>query len=76
MTMTKVYCADVSCKYCNDDGVCTQKRIGLAWMSVMTVNDGRQEYNRCRMYHKSEIMSKIETFMQEHPFNPEAQKGR
>lgn len=64
--MTKVYCADVSCKYVNDEGVCTQKSIGLAWSSVMTVHDGRQEYNKCRMYHESEEYKRIKKFFEEH----------
>ena len=66
--MTKIHCADISCAFCNDKGICTQKNIGLAWMSVMTVNDGRQEYNRCRMYQKSETMIEIEEFIRKHPF--------
>ena len=73
--MTKVYCADVSCAYCNEKGVCTQKSIGLAWTSVMTVHDGRQEYNKCRMYQKSAAMEKIEGFMKEHPFQPDSRGG-
>jgi hypothetical protein len=57
--MTKVYCADSSCSFCNDNGVCTQKKIGLAWLSVQTVREGRQEYNKCRMYQKSDIAKQI-----------------
>lgn len=60
MVMTKVYCADTSCEFCNDKGVCTQKIIGLAWKSVQTIYDGRQEYNKCQMYQKSEIARRIE----------------
>lgn len=60
--MTKVYCADTSCEFLNDKGVCTLKKIGLAWMSVHTVNDGRQEFNKCRMYQKSQRAIEIEEF--------------
>ena len=66
--MTKVYCADTSCEFCNDNGVCTQKKIALAWTSVRTVYDGRQEYNRCRMYSKSETAKQIEESLK--PFLP------
>ncbi len=69
--MTKVYCADTSCKFNNDKGVCTQKSIALSWHSVVTVNDGRQEFSRCKTYEKSEVFEKIEEFMAEHPFIPE-----
>lgn len=64
MKMTKVYCADPSCKYCDDNGVCTQKKIGLSWHSVVTVYDGRQEFNRCKMYHKSERSVALEKAME------------
>lgn len=46
--VTKIYCVDSSCAYNNDKGVCTAKKVTLSWHSVMTVHDGRQEYNRCK----------------------------
>ena len=61
--MTKVYCADSSCAFCNDNGFCTQKKIGLAWLSVQTVHEGRQEYNKCRGYQHSDIAKQIEEKM-------------
>lgn len=63
--MTKIYCADVSCEFCNDKGVCTQKIIGLSWHSVCTVNEGRQEFTRCKAYQKSKKQIKIEKLMEE-----------
>ena len=62
--MTKVYCADYSCKYLDENGVCTLKEIGLAWTSVVTRYDGRQEYNKCKMYHKSERFQEMEKFIE------------
>ena len=67
--MTKVYCADVSCKYVNDKGVCTQKKIGLGWSSVVTVNDGRQEFHRCKMYEESESAREIRKFFEKQKNN-------
>ena len=68
--MTKVYCADSSCEFNDDHGVCTQKKIALSYQSVMTVWDGRQEYHRCRMYQQSKHSREIEAFfkkkMEEH----------
>ena len=61
--MTKVYCADVSCKFCNDNGVCTQKKIALSFHSVMTVHEGRKEFNRCKTYEESEESIKIKQEM-------------
>ena len=62
--MTKVYCADVSCKFCNDHGVCTQKKIALGWSSVVTLHDGRQEYHRCKTYEESERSKEIGKFFE------------
>ena len=63
--MTKVYCADISCAFCNDNGVCTQKKIALSWSSTMTLHEGRKEFNRCKMYQKSEDAIRIEAVMEE-----------
>lgn len=61
--MTKVYCADVSCKFCNGNGVCTQKKIALSFHSVMTVHEGRKEFHRCKTYEESEESIKIKQEM-------------
>jgi len=45
--MSKVVCADVGCRF-NDDGKCTAKKIELSWHSVVTLWDGRQEFQRCK----------------------------
>ena len=63
--MTKVYCADASCKFNNDNGVCTQKKIALSFHSVMTVNDGRKEFNQCKMYQKSQRFIELEERIKE-----------
>ena len=52
--MTKVKCADLSCKYNNGRDMCQAREINLAWHSVMTMHDGRQEFNRCKAYEMSE----------------------
>ena len=63
--MTKVYCADVSCRFCNDDGVCTAKNIALAWSSVMTMYEGRQEFNKCKSYEESEFAKRAKKFFRD-----------
>ena len=60
--MTKIYCGDASCKFCNNHGVCTQKTVCLGWSSVMTAHDGRQEYHRCKTYEISERAKEINAF--------------
>lgn len=64
--MTKIYCADESCKYNNDKGICTKKEINLNWSSIVTVHDGRQEYNKCVAYEKSDTAIRIEEFVKEY----------
>ena len=72
--MTKVYCADVSCKFNDDNGVCTQKKIGLAFSSVVTVHEGRKEFNKCKMYEESEESITIKRMMENAGIIP--QNGR
>lgn len=57
---TKIYCAAVDCEFCNDKGVCTAKKVALSWNSVVTMNDGRQTFNTCRTFQKSEHAAAIE----------------
>ena len=59
--MTKVYCADISCKF-NKDGICKERKIALAWQSVVTLNDGRQDFNKCRSYEESEQSKEIKEY--------------
>ena len=62
--MAKVYCANYSCKFANDDGVCTQKKIALSFHSIQTVYDGRQEYSKCKMYEESEHAIEMRRFLE------------
>lgn len=57
--MPKIRCADVSCVYRNEKGVCTAKKVALSWHSVMTMHDGRQEFNRCHSYKEDKEMSEM-----------------
>lgn len=56
---TKIYCASIDCKFCNEKGVCTAKNVELSWHSVMTVNEGRQYFNKCKAYELSEEAKEI-----------------
>ena len=57
--MTKVYCANIACKYLDDDNMCQNNKIGLSYHSVVTVNDGRQEFARCKQYEMSADAKRI-----------------
>ena len=63
--MPKIRCADVSCVYRNDKGVCTAKKVTLSWHSVMTMHDGRKEFNRCHSYKESKESSEIREFLKD-----------
>ena len=63
--MTKIFCADISCKYNGKNSVCTAKVIALSWHSIETVNNGRQEYNRCKTREESERYIELKNRMDE-----------
>lgn len=44
----KIVCGDVSCKYNGEKNICRAKHVRLSWNSVMTVWEGRKEFNTCR----------------------------
>lgn len=63
--MAKIYCADVGCCFNNEKGVCTAKKVALSWHSVMTVWEGRQEFNRCKTRQTSKKQRELEKRMEE-----------
>lgn len=61
--MSRIYCANPSCEF-NKEDICTAPKVSLSWHSVLTVYDGRQEYNRCKTYQKSRKAIEIEKMME------------
>lgn len=57
--MTKIICANASCKYNNDKNVCTAKKISMSWQSVMTLHEGQQEYLKCKQYEMDDEYKRI-----------------
>ena len=57
--MTKIVCANTSCKYNNDKSVCTAKKVLMSWHSVVTLHEGRQEFLRCKQYEMDEEYKRI-----------------
>ena len=47
---TKINCSRVDCKYCGDNYVCQRGEVSFSYHSVFTVNNGRQEYLKCKGY--------------------------
>lgn len=56
--MTKITCADSRCKYCKGYK-CTAKEINLTANSIVTLYEGRQEYNTCKTFEESEENKKM-----------------
>ena len=51
--MTKITCAENRCKYYKNSR-CTAKEINLTANSIMTLWEGRQDFNTCKTYEESE----------------------
>ena len=49
-----VSCADLRCKYRNDKGKCTCKKVELSSWSVNTVNMGRKDFLECKSFEYDE----------------------
>ena len=63
---TKIFCAAIDCKYNSDKYICTAKTISLSANSVLTVWDGRQEFNTCKTFEKSQFAKDIDEKLAEH----------
>lgn len=68
--MTKIYCADSTCKFNGDDMVCQKEQIVLGWMGVATVNQRMQNYNKCKGYEEIDEYPEMKAF-----FEKKAQGG-
>lgn len=69
--MPNVYCAAMDCKFNGDDGKCHAKSIALSANSIMTVWEGRQQFNKCKTYEESDRFKEIKEF-----FRKAAEKGK
>lgn len=58
--MPKVICASLECKYNGKGYQCTAKKITMSEHYMLTVNEGRQHFWRCKQYEKSEDMERFE----------------
>ena len=67
--MPKVFCAASDCKWNDVKCRCRAKEIHLAENYVMTMNDGRQHFNRCHDYEMSEESKRIMNQLKELLFN-------
>jgi hypothetical protein len=60
--MSKVFCAAMDCEFNGDDGKCHAKDVGLSDHSIMTLWEGRQRYQKCKTYQKSQAAAEMEQF--------------
>lgn len=59
--MPKIKCASCECKWNNDNYMCSYKgTILMNDCDIMTVNDGRQHFHKCKMYEKNEEYKELE----------------
>ena len=61
--MPKIFCAAMDCEFNGDDGKCHAKEIALSDHSIMTLWEGRQRYQKCKTYQKSQAATEMEQFI-------------
>lgn len=49
-----VYCADLRCKYQNDKGKCTAKKVELTAWGVNTLYMGKKDFLECKSFEYDE----------------------
>ena len=57
--MTKLICADSSCKFNGDNNVCEKQEVRLTYHGVNTVWDGFQAFHKCNEYEMNEKYAKF-----------------
>ena len=56
----KVYCTNLKCKYQTNKCTCKNKEIELEFNNVCTVNQGRQDFLKCKSFEKSDVYARLE----------------
>ena len=49
-----IYCADLRCKYRNDKGKCTCKKVMLSAWDVNTIYMGKKDFLECKSFEYDE----------------------
>lgn len=60
--MPKIFCAAIDCEFNGYDGKCHAKEVALSDHSIMTLWEGRQRYQKCKTYQKSQAATEMEQF--------------
>jgi hypothetical protein len=60
--MPKLYCARIECKY-NENQKCKAETVNLGAWYGNTINEGYQEFSRCRTYEDSEVTIRVKKFL-------------
>ena len=50
--MSKINCSCIECKFNGDDYICKKEKVNLSFYSVVTVNEGRKEYLKCKQFEE------------------------
>lgn len=67
--MPTVKCSQLDCKYNSNRYTCKQKKIYLTWNCVATVNDGQQEFLRCKQYEQDPFFKELDELFKKGRFN-------
>ena len=62
--MPKIFCAAMDCEFNGDDGKCHAKEVALSDHSIMTRWEGRQRYQKCKTYQKSQVAIEMEKYIE------------
>lgn len=62
--MPRIICADLRCKY-NKNKKCTAKEVNLSSNSIVTLWEGRKEFNTCRTMEYSDEWLKLKKVLKE-----------
>lgn len=73
--MPKIFCAAMDCEFNGDDGKCHAKDVALSDHSIMTLWEGRQRYQKCKKYQKSQAAVEMERYIEAAIKQREANNG-
>lgn len=73
--MPKIFCAAIDCEFNGYDGKCHAKEIALSDHSIMTLWEGRQQYQKCKTYQKLQAAIDYERFIEAAIKQREANNG-
>lgn len=50
--MSRINCSCIECKFNGDDYICKKENVSLSFCSIVTVNEGRKEFLKCKQFEE------------------------